>query len=116
MVPVEEKLANVLEVYAHYRTYHRRAHPCPLPKSKEWRQIQERFNEGHTVRDLCDAIDGIHCSVYHVRKRYLHLDLIVRSASNVNRFMEMLESKESALSDTTSANLQALGDVLSTED
>lgn len=89
-IPVRD---SVLQVCEHYQTYHPRTRP-PAPKSKEWKLIQARMDEGYSVDDLCAAIDGCHRSPFHQgenddRRKYDTLDLIFRSGSKVQQFMEV---------------------------
>jgi uncharacterized protein YdaU (DUF1376 family) len=80
--------ALVREVFSHYRTYHPRAFPSPVPASREWRCIVARMREGSTVDDLRTAIDGYHRSPHHCGQndrgtKYQDLGLIVRDGSHV---------------------------------
>ncbi len=81
-------------VVAHYQNHHPRSHPKLNSKSKEWRAIRARLEEGWTVQDLCDAIDGCHRSPWHQgendrNKKYDSLELITRDGSKVQQFMEI---------------------------
>jgi hypothetical protein len=65
----------------------------PLPKSKEWKLIEDRMKEGYTPEDLCSAIDGCHKTPNNLGKnetgtKYLDLELIVRDSAHVLRYME----------------------------
>lgn len=86
----------VQEVFAHYRTYHPKAHPKPTSKSKEWILIKARLNEGHPVDNLCLAIDGCHRSSWHQglnkdNRKFDGLELIMRTGSKVQQFIELYE-------------------------
>ena len=86
-----------LAVFAHYRTHHPRSHPKPSSKSKEWRAIAERLREGYSVDDLCAAIDGCHLTPHNLGEndrgqKYLGLELIMRTGSQVDRFAETARS------------------------
>ncbi|MGY8768436.1 MAG: hypothetical protein ACKVH8_08420 [Pirellulales bacterium] len=96
---IEEKPTNgsranqIHEVFAHYRTHFPRRHVKPNAKMDEWKKINDRLDEGCTVNDLKLAIDGCmrtpHNQGENKRKaKYDSLDLIMRSGSNVGRFME----------------------------
>lgn len=103
--------SKVLEVFAHYRTYHPRAHPEPTSKGKEWKKVVAMFKEGYTVDDLKMAIDGCHRSPFHCGendrgKTYQSLDLIVRDSSHVNQFME-IPVNAAVLSEKTIKTLRA---------
>lgn len=92
----DKRTAEVLEVFAHYRTHHARAHPKPLSSSKEWRAIKARLAEGYTVDDLKRAIDGMHQSPFHQGendrgRRYDSLELAMRDGSKVRQFLELAE-------------------------
>lgn len=92
----DKRAAEVLEVFAHYRTHHARAHPKPLSSSKEWRAIKARLAEGYTVDDLKRAIDGMHQSPFHQGendrgRRYDSLELAMRDGSRVRQFLELAE-------------------------
>jgi len=80
-------------VVEHYRTYHPKALPNVKSTSKEYRRIRDRLNEGYTVEQLCEAIDGCHKTPHNLGEndrgqKYLGLELIVRTASHVDRFIE----------------------------
>lgn len=80
-------------VFAHYRTYHPKAHPTPTSKGKAWVLIADRLCEGYSVPDLCSAIDGIHKSPFHCGQndkgaKYQALELCMRSGDKVAGFME----------------------------
>lgn len=84
----------ILDVFAHYRTYHARAFPTPVPASKEWKLIAARLREGFSVDDLKAAIDGNHASPFHNGendggKKYNALELIVRDGSKVTSFIDV---------------------------
>lgn len=87
---------DVLQVFAHYRLKHKRAHPKPKSTSKEWRLIRDRFAEGYSLDDLKLAIDGCHKSRWHQgendrKKRYDSLDLIMRDSTHVQQFLEIAD-------------------------
>jgi hypothetical protein len=109
----EPSHGQILEVFSHYRGYHPRSHPKPVPTSKEWKLIEARLKEGYTVADLCAAIDGCHKSPFHLGendtgKRYTNLDLIVRDSSHVNDFIEIASTDSGpALSERTRRTLRA---------
>lgn len=95
----ETERSKILAVFAAYREFHPRAHPKPLPTSKEWRQIKARLAEGYTVDDLKDAIRGCHKSPFHAGendrgKAFQSLELIVRDASHVQSFIELASAPD----------------------
>ncbi len=88
-----QKRDDILAVFAHYRQRHPRSHPSPASKSREWRAIKARLDEGHSVEQLCEAIDGMHRTPHNLGdnergQKYLALELCMRSASQVQRFAE----------------------------
>lgn len=93
IAPKETQADAVRAVFSHYRKLHPRAHPRPVPESKEWKLIVARLNEGYSVEDICEAIDGCHktphnCGMNENQTKYQDLDLIVRKSGNVARFLE----------------------------
>lgn len=100
-------------VFEHYRFYHPKRHRRPSPKSKEWRAIKARLEEGYTVEDLKQAIDGNHRSPWHSGenpggKKYQSLELIMRDGSKVGQFLELAESpEEPVLSEKTRRGIRA---------
>lgn len=93
-VSVSEQDNPVRLVFEHYRKHHPRSFPKPSSNSKEWKAIRARLNEGYTVADLCEAIDGCHKSPWHCgenerNRPFQALELIVRSADKVNQFVEI---------------------------
>ncbi|MBI3936007.1 MAG: hypothetical protein HY323_03450 [Betaproteobacteria bacterium] len=85
---------DVRVVFDHYRKAgHPQAHPKPRPASREWRAVKARLAEGYSIQDLCDAIDGCHATPHNLgenerHQKYLGLELIMRSGSQVTRFIE----------------------------
>lgn len=91
----------VIEVFAHYRTYHPRAFPRPAMASKEAQLIRARLKEGSTVEDLKLAIDGYHRSPYHCGQndsgtKYQGLELIVRNGSKVAKGIDFASQYQAA--------------------
>jgi len=85
--------SGILAVFDHYRTFHPRAHKRPNSKMTEWRRIRDRMAEGSTTDDLCKAIDGMHKTPHNLgendrNQKYLGLELCMRNASQVTRFVE----------------------------
>jgi hypothetical protein len=86
----------ILAVFDHYRAKHPRSHPKPKSTSKEWRVIRARLAEGHTVEQLCQAIDGMHMTPHNLGQNdrgqeYLGLELCMRNGDQVNRFARTAE-------------------------
>lgn len=84
----------VRTVFAHYRSYHPKSFPRPRSDSQEWRKIKARLGDGHSVSDLCDAIDGYHktpfyCGENDRNAKYLDLEMIVRDGTHVARGIEL---------------------------
>lgn len=111
--PGEDGAEDIRAVFLHYRTYHREAHKKPTSDSKEWKHIKARLAEGCTVEDLRLAIDGCHRSAWHQGKnkrsrRYDSLELIMRTGSKVQQFMELNNPTPlEGMSDLTKHNLDA---------
>lgn len=85
--------ASVRAVFDHYRGFHPQSFPHPQASSKEWTKIASRLREGHTVADLCRAIDGYHADPFHLgdndrNTRYLGLELIMRTGTHVAQGLE----------------------------
>jgi hypothetical protein len=94
--PGKTTTAAVLAVWEHYRGYHPRAVKVLKRSSGPYQKILARLKEGSTVEDLCQAIDGNHCSPWHNgenpgNKPYHSLELILRSATKVTDFIEIYE-------------------------
>lgn len=111
----------VLVVFDHYRKEHPRAFKTPNPASKEWKLIEQRFRDGFTAMDLCDAIDGCHRCPHNLGEndrgaKYLGLELIMRTASQVQRFMEVPANGSPVLSGRTQATLRAADAFLAKRD
>lgn len=111
----------VLEVFAHYRTYHPKAFRSPVKTSKEWKLIAARLKEGFSVEDLKLAIDGNHVSPFHCGenqggKEYHGLELIVRDGSKVNGFIGDAKSRgKPHLGEKTKRTLRAADEFLRSE-
>lgn len=101
----------MLSVFAHYRSYHPRAHARPERALREWNLITARLAEGYSVDDINSAIDGCHRCPHNLGdnergQKYLSLELICRTGSQVNRFMEIAQSSDCApLSEKTRRTL-----------
>lgn len=83
---------DIRSVVAHYRTYHPKALRTLLKKSKTYLGVRGRLEDGYTVTELVAAIDGIHKSPFHLgqnesKTRYLSLELCMRNAEQVERFI-----------------------------
>lgn len=88
--------ASVLAVFMHWRNYHSRAFPTPHDGMKEWHRVAARLKEGYSIDDLCRAIDGMHKSDFHNGNndrgtKYLSLELCMRDATRVERFLQIDE-------------------------
>ena len=80
------------EVVECYRSYHKRSRAGKATRLK----IVERFTEGYTVQDLCDAIVGCHVSPFHQgqndrQRKYLSLELIMRNSETVSQFLDIFD-------------------------
>ncbi len=79
-------------VFEHYRARFPKRFPRVHSGLPEWKKIRDRFRDGFTVENLCDAIDGCLRSPFHQgendkQKCYDSLELIVRDAKHVHDFM-----------------------------
>jgi hypothetical protein len=114
LAPVAVSPKTIEAVYAHWRTYHPRSYPLPRSSQKEWRQIVARLQEGYLADDLCQAIDGMHRSPWHLGenpggKKYLSLELCLRTASQVEKFRELAEQPQGpVLTEKNSRSVRAL--------
>ena len=111
----------VLVVFDHYRTLHPKSFKTPNKASKEWKLIEQRFKDGFSAMDICDAIDGCHRCPHNLGEndhgtKYLGLELIVRNASQVTRFMEVPANGSPVLSGRTQATLRAADAFLAKRD
>lgn len=101
-------------VFEHYRRHHPRAHPKPLATSPEWRKVAARLREGHTVADLCQAIDGYHVSPFHLGENdrntvYLDIGLLLRDADHVAAGIRFAEKgPPPVISQRTMRNMRAV--------
>ncbi len=85
-----------MSVFAHYRKLHPRS-VTPEKASKLWKLVAGHLKRGHTVANLCRAIDGYHQSPFHMGKndrneKYLGLDLIFRDETRVLRGIEYADN------------------------
>ncbi len=83
----------ILEVITHYQTYFPRSCPKPSPKSRYWRAISARLNEGFSVEECKQAIDGCCQDPWHKDKKKHELIYIVRNDEQVHKFMLMAEGR-----------------------
>lgn len=89
--PAIDRSEDVRRVFEHYRARFPKKFPKVHSGLPEWRKILDRFRDGYSVDDLCDAIDGCMRSPWHQgqndrRKPFNHLELIVRDAKHVDDF------------------------------
>lgn len=104
----------IRQVFGRYQEYHPRAHKRPHSKMKEWSLVRARLNDGYSVQELCRAIDGCHKSPFHQgenerNQKYDSLELIMRDASKVNRFIEMADVDPLSLQSTASERTRRSG-------
>lgn len=90
---------DIQEVWRHYRTHHPRVPEVLASKRREYRLIRERLKD-YSADDLRVAIDGYHRSPWHTgqnpdSKKYLSLELMMRSVSHVQQGLEMADSGNS---------------------
>ena len=83
----------IKEVFEHYRKHHPKALRKPRKACREWKAVAARLEDGFTVGELCDAIDGCHKTPHNLghndqQQEYLGLELIMRTGDQVTRFIE----------------------------
>lgn len=108
---------DIEEVFAHYKTYHPRAHKNPQAAVKEWNLVKARLKEGYSVQDLKDAIDGCHRSPFHMGEnegnvKYDSLELICRNSSKVSTFIELSAGPGPVMNQKTLRTMRAANDWL----
>ena len=94
-----EQADAIRSVIEPYRTYHPTS-GIPDSKSKEWKAIAARLKEQFTADVLKAAIDGMHRTPHNLGQndrgqKYLGLELCMRTASQVQRFVEAAPLKDS---------------------
>lgn len=83
---VSKQVADVVD-------YYQQLHPRSKPGKKEKRLLRMRLDEGYSVSDLKNAIDGNHISPHHCGQndtgtKYHKLSLIMRDSDQVATFIE----------------------------
>lgn len=73
-----------------------RGHDRAKLDDKRCKAIKARIKDGYTVEDLCRAVDGIARSPHHMgqndqRTVYDDIELICRTAANVDKFRKLVE-------------------------
>lgn len=91
--------SEVAEVYTHYRQRHPKAAPRLSSETQDYRRILAALKRGHSVADLCRAIDGYHRSPWHLGendrgKPYLSLGLIFRDEDHILAGIEMADDPD----------------------
>jgi uncharacterized phage protein (TIGR02220 family) len=76
-----------------------RGHERAKLDEKRQKAIKARLKDGYTVGDLCRAVDGISKSSYHMgqndsRMVYDDIELICRTATNVDKFAKLAEAQQ----------------------
>ena len=100
-------------VVAHYRTYHPKALRSLSKESKTYLGVKGRLEDGYTVTELTEAIDGMHKSPFHCGQnkqgtKYLSLELCMRNPEHVESFIMIeKESGKPKVSDTTFNTINA---------
>ncbi len=98
---------DIKSVMEHYRTYHPKALRSLSEKSKTYLGVKGRLEDGYTVAELVEAIDGMHKSPFHCGQnkqgtKYLSLELCMRNPEHVESFIMIeKESGKPKMSDTT---------------
>ena len=89
--------STIQAIYDHYRQYH---HSKPaIISAKDRLKIVDRLSEKFTPDNLIQAIDGNHIDPYCCGDnpsgtKYHGLDLIMRDADHVTRYMEIKDDQE----------------------
>lgn len=96
-VPPEGVTDDVREVFAYWQG--QRGHERAKLDDKRKKAIKARLKDGYTVGDLFNAIDGISRSTYHMgqndsRAVYDDIELICRTAVNVDKFIKLTEPQQ----------------------
>jgi hypothetical protein len=92
-----DRSADIAAVNEHYLTHHPRAAKTLGSGTDEYKKIRARLDQdGFTVEDLKQAIDGCHKSPHHCGEnpsgaKYQSLELIVRDRKHVLQFIEVYE-------------------------
>lgn len=106
-------LLNIRSVVDHYRTYHPKALRSLSKESKTYLGVKGRLEDGYTVTELIEAIDGMHKSPFHCGQnkqgtKYLSLELCMRNPEHVESFIMIeKESGKPKVSDTTFNTINA---------
>lgn len=87
----------VQEVFDYWQQ--QRGHERAKLDEKRQKAIKARLKDGYTVGDLCRAVDGISKSSYHMgqndsRMVYDDIELICRTATNVDKFAKLAEPQQ----------------------
>ena len=82
----------VMAVFQYWQT--KRGHEKAKMDDKRRRAIKGRLKDGYSVEDLCRAVDGVAKSPHHMgqneqRTVYDDIELICRTAVNVDKFMKL---------------------------
>jgi len=62
-----------------------------VPGKEDFSHIRERLDEGFSVQDLHNAIDGNHIEKWHVENRKHEAKFVFRNSTKVERFIEAFE-------------------------
>ena len=85
---------DINQIVEHYRTYHPKALRTLSKKSKTYLGVKGRLGDGYAVSELVDAVNGMHKSPFHLgrnenKTKYLSLELCMRNAEQVDRFISI---------------------------
>lgn len=94
--------ASEAKIFADILDHYNRIRKLAYPKSKGVKSIQDkvkghiraRLGEEYTVADIKKAIEGNFQSIYHREGNYHDLELIVRDATKLTRFMDRADNPE----------------------
>ena len=69
----------------------------PKLDRKRRSQISARLKDGFTVKQLCEAVDALWSSEWHVRERQTHPELVFRSTEQVEKLLARSVGAQAAL-------------------
>ena len=87
---------------------YKKHHPRARPGAKERRLITDRLRDNYDTQTLIAAIEGCHITPHNIGQnergqKYLGLELIMRTSSQVQRFAETWGDRSVSKNDTRSA-------------
>lgn len=100
-------------VFARYQHYH----PNARLTTDRVKLIKARLKEGHSPETLCEAIDGLHVSPFHLGEndrntKYLDLEHAMRNGAQVTKMAALARDPPKALSRVSLFNRRAASEFL----